>query len=560
MRTSTLCLMALTLSAASFALRADGARFGVLLNMVHDNPGEAVWVTDFKDPRHLKSLGYTGMVPKFEPQCGLTYDAYAPGVLPQQSEERIWIERKAAEFRKYLAQAKRAGIAVYPHIDMLVVPKSVMAKYGDEMKSHGKLTVVKPRTQEVIRAQVDELFTRYPDLGGLVIRFGETYLHDTPHHVGGKPVHNPGDHNLLINLLREEVCVKRGKKLIYRTWDFGQLHTQPKLFRAAFDSVEPHPNLYLSIKHTNYDFCRDKPFNATIGLGRLQQIVEVSCNQGGLYGKNAHPYYFAKGVIDGFNDMPEKGRRGVRSLLGDEKVRGLWLWTWGDGWKGPYFDNEFWMKLNESVLRAFTLHPEKREEEIFAAYAKGTLGLCADDVARFRRLCLLSEDAVFYGQHTQLASVPNVEWWCRDHFFCEVDLFPAYKAGKLEAVLAEKRENLARWAELERLSRAIRFANAEDAHFVRVSTTYGRMKYGIAELIWRICGRFAEARGGKPVTPAEAKAFVAEFDAKWKEWEKLKADNPDCPTLYQIRCSVQHYVSAPLFGKTLDRLRKLAEE
>lgn len=554
-------IAAVAVCAALLPLSA-GQRFDVLLNMVHDNPGEAPWITDYKNPAALKRLGYTGEVVKMEPQCGLTFDRYAPGVVRQQSEERIWIERKAAEFRKFLAIAKKSGMPVYPHLDMLVVPKSVMDAFGGEMKGgRGLLTIAKPRTQEIVRAQLDELFWRYPDLGGIVVRFGETYLHDTPHHVGGRPVHNPADHEKLINLLREEVCVKRGKKVFYRTWDFGQLHTQPKLYHAAFDRVEPHTNLYISVKHTNYDFCRGKPFNTTLGLGRVQQIVEVSVNQGGLYGKNAYPYYFAKGVIDGFNDMPEATRRGVRSLLGDEKVRGLWLWTWGDGWKGPYFDNEMWMNLNEALLRGFTHHPEKSEEELFFAAVKERFGLSGGDARKFRQFCLLTEDAVYKGQHTSLAHVPNQEWWCRDHFFCSVDLVPTLKAGKLKAVLDEKREAVGLWRELERRIGEIHFSDAADEEFARVSTTYGRIKYEISEIIWRICGRLAEERVDKrPLTKEEATAFLAEFDGKWGEWEALKASSPYCPTLYQIRCSVQHYVSAPLFGTVIDRLRRISTD
>lgn len=100
-----------------------------------------------------------------------------------------------------------------------------------------------------------EMFETFPQLDGLVIRTGETYLHDAPYYVGNHPVQNGMyDHITLINLLREEVCERRNKKLFYRTWDMGQLHSIPKYYLSVTDSIEPHPNLYFSIKHTMTDF------------------------------------------------------------------------------------------------------------------------------------------------------------------------------------------------------------------------------------------------------------------------------------------------------------------
>jgi len=42
--------------------------------------------------------------------------------------------------------------------------------------------------------------------------------------------------------------------------DFGMLHSQPKLYMETVNAVEPHPNLYFSIKHTQFDFLREYPF------------------------------------------------------------------------------------------------------------------------------------------------------------------------------------------------------------------------------------------------------------------------------------------------------------
>ena len=118
-----------------------------------------------------------------------------------------------------------------------------------------KIDISRETTQRCVRHLIRSMFKQFPQLDGLVIRTGETYLHGAPHHIGNHPVrHGMDDHVTLINLLRDEVCERLDKKLFYRTWDMGQLHSLPKHYLDVTDRVEPHPNLYFSIKHTMTDF------------------------------------------------------------------------------------------------------------------------------------------------------------------------------------------------------------------------------------------------------------------------------------------------------------------
>lgn len=283
---------------------------------------------------------------------------------------------------------------IYAFIDVLVVPKPLLEKYGKEMTVKGRLSITKPKTQQVLRTQIDELFKRFPSLTGLVIRFGETYLHDTPYHKGNRPAHSPEDHTILINLLREEVCVKRKKMLFYRTWDFGHFHTRPSFYLAATNPVPPHSNLLFSIKHTNSDFLRGVGLNQTLGIGKHNQIIEVSANQAGCYGKNSHPYYIGQGVLEGWEELGAK-RKGILSLRDNPRIKGLWTWSAGDGWEGPYITNEFWVNLNTYVIAQYAQHPWKTEKELFQNYATTVLKLSPKDCVKFRELCLLATSAVF---------------------------------------------------------------------------------------------------------------------------------------------------------------------
>jgi len=551
-----------------------------IFDMVHDNPGEKPFETKYRDPVVLKELGYNGRVMKTFPQTALTYEVFDPVIMPKGSPARALAEEYGKVVDKQIAAAKSAGMPIYNFTDVLVVPETLLVKYGNEMTVgkgnvtkeiiernrktgiHGSLdgtgrriSITRPMTQKVIKAQLDELFTRFPDLDGLFIRFGETYLHDTPHHVGGSPVGGGAEeHRILLTLLREEVCVKRNKMLFYRTWGWDGFLTNPDFYRGVTDTIEPHPNLIFSIKHSNGDFCRSVPFNRTLGVGKHRQIVEISCNQAGLYGKCAYPYYIGKGVIDRWDNEGEEGR-GLRSLLGNENLAGVWTWTHGDGWAGPYKTNELWTDLNAAVIVKYGRQPGRSEPEMFDEYCRERLKLDPAQTAKFRELCLLATTATFHGQES--ASIVGGSWWCRDEYLSAINLGGVVAKGQVRQVLAEKAKAVADWNRVEQLAREIKLNNPADQEFMEVSCTYGRIKMAITEQIWTLQILAAQARkSGIPDKFAMAKAIKA-YDELWTEWRKLKEDHACCPTLY---CDDKAVHCGPPFKPSLDQYRKIAAE
>ncbi len=505
----------------------------LLLDMVHDNPGEPHQITAFRDPRFLKKWGYNAQVPRWFVQCAVTFDSFDPGAVPKGSKARAWMDKEAARVKAGIAAAHAAGIAVYPFTDILVIPVSLYKKYKKEI---GDWNIRRPMVQRIVEAQIDGIFRRFPGLDGLVLRFGETYLQDTPYHCGRSPVRSPEDHTLLLKILRREVCVKRNKKIFYRTWDFGnRFHVNPKFYRAATDPVEPHPNLFFSIKHTKGDFLRTLPFNPTIGIGRHRQIVEVQC-QREYEGKGAHPDYIARGVIEGFPEYRDAGRpKCLRDLLGNPRFAGIWTWSRGGGWRGPYIKNEFWCALNARILSMWALDPAKSEAEIFHRYAVEGLGLSEAEAGLFRKLCLLSAEGVLEGHYCAYAGVPLT--WTRDQYMGGVNrlrgTFRAlFRRNRVEEALAEKKEAAAVWEQIEALSRRLHFKDPATTEYVRTSCAYGRIKYGIFHRGWEIMllgwlgdksGRYDKAR----MVPA-----ILDYHRLWKEWKALRASHPSCATIY----------------------------
>jgi hypothetical protein len=500
--------------------------------MVHHNPGEPLFVTKFNDPAFLKTWGYTGQCPKFFVQTAITYDAFDPALIPRGSEARRWSEAHAGFIDDCIADAKAAGLPLYPFTDVLLILKTLMEKHGDEMKIDGRLSILRPKTQEVVRAQIAEIFSRFPDLAGITIRFGETHLQDTPFHVGESPAHSIEEQRVLLGLLREEVCVKRDKQLIYRTWSWGGigLHTKPETYLSVTDAIEPHPKLVISIKHAKGDFVRGVPFNPTLGIGKHRQIAEVSCNQAGLYGKNAHPYYIGQGVIDGWEEMGES-KRGLRDLVGSPQFAGVWTWTGGDGWGGPYITNEFWVNLNAWVIKQFGLQPWRTEPELFEEYCRDHLKLDPEATRRFRELCLLATSATYRGQQSFHFSIRP--FWCRDDFLAAPNLQEVVAKTITREVFEEKGGAVADWKRIETLARTIRLPVAADQEFLEVSATYGRIKFALIEQIWKMQILAAEEERDGKLDAARMQAAINEYERLWKEWRQLRQDHPSCPTLYK---------------------------
>jgi len=552
-----------TKSSASFPKR-------FIIDSAPKNPGEPPQETAFRNPRHLATWGYNGQVLLTEVDACETFDRMAPHLLATTNDARRWIEKAAHEVEREATDAHAAGIRAYGYMQFIMLPKAVVQRFRDDIcDNRGRIDLQRPMTQQLLRAQVAELFERCPDLDGIVVRTGEVYLHDTPYHAASADeneklaqgntaiLRGPEDHIVLLKLLRDEVCVKRGKMLFYRTWDFGiNFHVNPEYYLKVTDAVEPHPNLVFSIKHQAGDFLRMTPFNPTIVIGRHRQIIEVQC-QREAYGKAAHPFYVGDGVINGWEEyaqiMKPGEPRGLRDVVNNTNVAGIWTWSRGGGWEGPYITNELWCALNAYVIAKYAEDPGRSEEEIFNEFAREQLHLGGDDLRKFRELNLLSAAAVLRGQCSLIKNV-NL-WWARDDFIAapKLDMFATNEL--IGPVLAEKAEAVADWQRIESLAHDIHFPDQATQEFVETSCAYGRIKYSIFEQAWTILlyGNAGDRSGTYDCD--KLSAAIHRYDQLWDEWRALKESRPECPTLYKDVA----FGNKPGIGAAVDKYRKVCD-
>ncbi|WP_367429495.1 hypothetical protein [Streptomyces celluloflavus] len=533
----------LTLGAAPVPAHGGGRRLPYLFDMVQANPGEPMTESRYNDPRTLADYGYDGqVVNEFRPpHTAVTFDSFDERIFPAGSAARAWVEDTARRIDAHIRRAHAAGIGAYFFTDIIVLPRRLVELHGDRvLDDEGRISLHRPLTRQIHRLMLREVFARFPGLDGLVIRTGETYLQNVPFHTGNNPItEGRSSHELLIGLLREEVCVRAGKRLLYRTWSTGgdRLRDDPAFYRAVTDAIAPHERLLFSVKHTASDFWRTVEFNPTLGIGRHRQIVEVECARE-YEAKGACPDYIADGVINGFEEYGSgPGPRGLADLVDNPLLAGVWTWSRGGGWRGPYLANELWCDLNMWVMARWARATGGGEEGAFAAYAR-RVGLHGAAARRFRRLALLSAAGTLRGHYSAVVPVRSLTW-TRDQFLggSDKDLAGDFGTildrGLMSAALAEKDHAARIWREVTALAGTLPLHDPADRRYLRVSARYGQYLYTVIRHGWQVMLRgVAGDRSGGYDTAAMA-AHLRAYDAAWRDWRRLAAREPSCATLYQ---------------------------
>ncbi len=338
----------------------SGAALPFIMDMALNNPGEGPTVSNFNDAAFLTAAGFQGKVFGLFDSATLAvnWDSIDPNILPVGSADRAWAEAKAADLTARYHALKLAGRQVYCMSDLMIFPKKLVSLKGIS-STFGDIN--NASTEYWLRAQIRLAFEQFPDLDGIVVRIGETYLQDAPYHQG--KIDNPTNATStiipLMNVLRDEACVKLGKKIFFRSWYSFDVNTTT--FAAVSAGVAPHENLIWSIKHVEGDFHRGNNFSAVLGMGRHRFIVEVQCARE-YEGKGAFPNYIANGVIEGFEEhlsrMSVSSARSIRDIYQRSPLlAGIWTWSRGGGWEGPYIKDEMWCDLNAWIMAQWALTP-----------------------------------------------------------------------------------------------------------------------------------------------------------------------------------------------------------
>lgn len=531
-----------------------------IINMVHDNPGEPPFCTEFRKPKKSIEYGFNTQVFRY---CGTTVSLKKMGEdFFESDQEKEWLRTEQQRAGIEVSAAHKAGLMTMTHMDLFVLPKKLVEKYRDEIcDERGKISIFRRKTKEIYRVLFDELFELYP-MDGLIIRVGETYLHDTPYHAGNGAV-TYGDKDLeqrifveLLEFLRQEVCVRHGKYLIFRTWDCfpDRFHSNPEYYLEVTDKVQEDERLIFSMKHTALDFWRRVKFNPCIGRGKHRQVIEVQC-QREYEGKGAYPSYVMSGVINGFPEMLEK--KGLRDVVDNPLVCGIFAWPRGGGWYGSYLQNEFWCDLNTYVIAAYAGNPHRTEEEIFLEYACKKMCMDLENARKFYTLCTERiPEAIMRGRyieaydaalHEEAAPCEN---WIRDDRIGGLRqlnvVFSYLETNNLvEEALKEKAYAVDLWKEVRDDFKKIDLKDEKLREFIENSMEYAVRLFSIVYICFQI---FAKCRRKENLAD-----LLAEYDKAWEYYRALE-QRPQASTSYSEE--FMYYTDFLGLNETIEYCRK----
>jgi hypothetical protein len=106
------------------------------------------------------------------------------------------------------------------------------------------------------------------------------------------------------------------------------------------------------------------------------------------------------------------------------------------------------------------------------------------------------------------------------------------KEGIVDEILAEKKEAVDTWKEIESLSKQVTTGNDKFRDYLRVSCEYGRIKYEIIEQAWIVMLKGLKGdKTGEYDVDAILKAYK-NYKKLWADFKALKENNEQCATLY----------------------------
>lgn len=525
------------------------------ISMVHNNPGEKPFDTIFNDSEILKQYGYNVQAFK-NINAAVMFDKFDSRVFSDESS-RKWCMTFRENIDKEIYNAKKSGLSVMYHIDMFVLPIKMYNLYRDQICDDGRISVFRSKTLEIHRAMFDEIFERFPDVDGLIIRVGETYLHDIPYHTGisavkyGSVKDEKKSLIELISFLRKEICVKHNKKLIFRTWDCfdDKFHASREYYLDITEKIEPHKNLIFSIKHTALDFWRRVKFNECLASGNHRQIVEVQC-QREYEGKGAYPSYIMDGVINTFEEYSDP--KGLRDIVSDYRLCGVYVWPRGGGWDGPYITNEFWCELNTYVIGKYALNPERSEQDIFFEYIMRR-GFDMKNAAKLREMCILSQTAVLKGRYIEKYDdrfnggiMPCVNWLRDDKIGGLKQLGGIFKTlkseGTIDDSLEEKRQAASLWHSIRLIADTVE-GDDELCRFIRSSAEYGERLFLMIYSAWHVMISYV-------CESDNIEKCISEYEQNRDLYYKLKEEQ-SYSSLYVTR-----YWNEPGIGDTIEMIKQ----
>jgi len=317
--------------------------------------------------RKAKELGFTAI--SLDDLAHLVcFDWYNPCL-----KEKI--KAYQTQFRDCFVIAKKHNLSVFVTTDIMFFNKDVLKRVGTSRK----------RAMELLSLATTTLFEQFPEVDGIITRFGEADGVDVQGDFHSRLVLKSPKHiNDCIKTILP-VVETHDKKLIFRTWTTGasragDLMWNKKTYNQAFKGVGSDA-LIVSLKYGPSDFFRFLEISPLFFEPGVQKMVEFQTRR----------EYEGAGKLPSF--VGWEYERYLTQLERCDDLVGVSVWCQTGGWskhKSITFleDSLFWNELNTQVT-ARLLQGASAEKAIADFCKEKSIG----EVARFTRF-LKRSDAI----------------------------------------------------------------------------------------------------------------------------------------------------------------------
>lgn len=414
-----------------------------------DNPGEPQAETRYRDPKHLKDLGYNGRV--MYATTGLSGLEGPESV--GSGEMRRFVEQQFERASASIDAAIKAGLDMYITYDVLALPQLLVERDITGFCCKNRPDMLCPASDIALDRSVAALrahLLRWPQLTGIVLRFGDSDASRLPYLVGNDiyQPHCPRCSQLgrvdrivrIMNRFHALVVGEFGKRLIARAWNVrpNGMHDSVDVCNRLAPQLPGSDNpaddrFVLSFKFSEADFWRYQKWNpASLVFGQRPIIYELQC-QREFEGKGGIPNWQVPLWRDGYPETNDgSGNSGLASVAKKINLVGLWAWVRGGGWGGPFIKNETWVDANVFAVPQLADRPDADPQQLAEAWITQRLGITDTTQAAAIKQVLLHSPAVilegFYiGPFAKMRNSP----WHPNGDLIQDDLIDAQAAWRM---------------------------------------------------------------------------------------------------------------------------------
>jgi hypothetical protein len=366
----------------------------MLIDMIHENPGEPELRTRYRDPALLKGMGYEAIV---IPGALTALPGAREGM--ESAPATAWgVARKPAELEMaidgQMAAALRLGMKAFFYGDALLLPRHLVERHPEWLceDGSGRLCAGKEAVFGAVQEQVEALFNRWPEAAGLVMRTevaaeGMPHMVGTPLHAGiGGACPLCGGISLTERLVRfitrmHETVARRGKVYVHRAWQMpvtgrASIHDNVEAYRELSERLPASEQLVFSFRFTGSGLWQMEALNACLRADGRPKWVELMCECAGE-GKGAFPNYQAPAWRELFGYLMAQGASGggAGEAAKDLQRLGIWGWSRGGGWGGPRVQREEWIDANVRALADLYRAPECETADVATRWVAETFGV-----------------------------------------------------------------------------------------------------------------------------------------------------------------------------------------